>query len=77
MSDVILSRDEIEALTGYKVSTKQLETLRTRGFHRAFINRAGAVVLERSHYETVVRGEAQNAAHTKRANLSIFNPRAA
>ncbi|MBS4037334.1 MAG: DUF4224 domain-containing protein [Hydrogenophaga sp.] len=47
MSDLILSAADIEAMTGYVNATKQLQVLRNRGFHRAFINRAGRVVLER------------------------------
>lgn len=75
MSDsVTLEKDEIEALTGYQVSTKQLDVLRRRGFHRAFINRKGAVVLERTHYEAVSRGEVQAPGKTKAANLSFLRP---
>ncbi|CAA2107749.1 hypothetical protein [Variovorax paradoxus] len=73
MSDsVVLDKDEIEALTGYQVSTKQLDVLRRRGFHRAFINRKGLVVLERTHYEAVSRGEVQAPSKAKTANLSFL-----
>lgn len=73
MSDsVTLEKDEIEALTGYQVSTKQLDVLRRRGFHRAFINRKGLVVLERTHYEAVSRGEVQAPGKTKSANLAFL-----
>jgi hypothetical protein len=71
-TNVILEKEEIEALTGYQVSTRQLDVLRRRGFHRAFINRKGFVVLERTHYEAVSRGEVQAPAKTKTANLSFL-----
>lgn len=69
---VVLTKEEIQALTGYQASTRQLEVLRRRGFHRAFINRLGAVVLERTHYEAVSRGEDQAPVKSKKANLSFL-----
>ena len=73
MSDsVTLDKDELEALTGYQVSSKQLDVLRRRGFHRAYINRNGKVVLERTHYEAVSRGDAQAPGQAKKANLSFL-----
>lgn len=74
-SKIILSKAELEALTGYEVATKQLHILRERGFTRAFIDRNGKVVLERTHYEAVTSGTAQAVGpEPKRrgANLSIF-----
>ena len=77
---IILSDAEIEALTGYTNATKQLNVLHDRGFLRAFINRLGNVVLERSHYEAVSRGElhqpAQHSGSGKVANLDHFRGRA-
>jgi hypothetical protein len=76
MSDkpgIVLSKAEIQELTGYERATKQLAVLRERGFLRAFINKGGAVVLERAHYEAVSRGElhqpirAANLGFLKRA----------
>ena len=61
---IILSPDEIEALTGYKLPTMQLERLRKDGFYRARMGRNG-VVLERGHYDAVVAG--QTAEPTKKA----------
>ncbi|MES2973343.1 MAG: DUF4224 domain-containing protein [Pseudomonadota bacterium] len=72
MSDITLSEAELEALTDYQHATKQLQVLHRRGFVRAYINRSGAVVLERSHYEAVTRGEVQNAR--KAANLHFLRP---
>lgn len=71
MADITLSAAEIEALTGYEVATKQLNVLRERGFVRAFIGRNG-VVLERSHYEAVTRGEFGRAPAAKSANLTFL-----
>lgn len=79
MSELMLTDGEIEALTGYKIATKQLQVLKNRGFHRAYINRAGVVVVERAHYEAVVRGEQleQNGRPAKAANLSFLTRKAA
>lgn len=77
--NLLVSVDAIEAMTGYATASKQLQVLHNRGFHRAFINRAGRVVLERSHYEAVTRGEAHSSAQgsTKAANLSFLRPKRA
>lgn len=73
MSDLVLSEDDIEALTGYTIATKQLQVLHRRGFHRAFINRLGTVVLERAHYEAVTCGAAPTEITGKKsANLSFL-----
>lgn len=75
MSDIILSEAEIHAITGYDRATKQLEVLHRRGFTRAFINRAGEVVLERTHYEAVTRGEVVTAGQEPKrrgANLAFL-----
>ena len=71
MNDITLSEDEIVALTAYKNATKQLNVLHARGFTRAYIGRGGRVILERSHYEAVTRGELQ--APRKSANLSFLH----
>lgn len=73
VSAITLSPDEIEALTGYANATKQLQVLHRRGFLRAYINRKGMVVVNRTHYEAVTRGEVHNAAK-KTANLSFLRP---
>lgn len=54
---LILSSAEIEALTGYRLASCQLEELRRQGFHRARRNPAGHVVLERAHYQAVCAGQ--------------------
>jgi len=69
---ILLSRPELETLTGYKTPTRQLQVLRWRGFHRAYIGRHG-LILERVHYETVVGERAVVASGTKKAaNLSFM-----
>ena len=74
----ILTPNEIEAMTGFKIATRQLAVLRERGFHRAFVNRAGAVVLERAHYDAVCRGQmGQQPQAPKAANLSFLKGRVA
>lgn len=71
MTSIVLSAEEIEAITQYKVPTMQLEVLRRRGFYRAYIGRKG-VILERGHYDAVVAGQdaAPSAAPRKVARLS-------
>jgi hypothetical protein len=64
MSTIVLTREEIEAITQYKAPTMQLNELRRQGFYRARIGRHG-VVLERGHYDAVVAG--QTAEPTKKA----------
>jgi hypothetical protein len=77
---ITLLPTEIEALTGYRNATKQLNVLHDRGFLRAFINRSGEVVLERAHYEAVSRGELhqpdQLSGGGKVANLDFLRKRA-
>lgn len=68
---IALNPAELETLTGYRLATKQLAVLHRRGFSRAYVNRSGAVVLERSHYDAVTRGEMQNAGR-KSANLTFL-----
>lgn len=75
MSDIgiTLSEGEIEALTGYELATFQLRVLRDRGFARAYINRKGKVVLERTHYEAVTKGQDPLLTKpAKAANLSFL-----
>lgn len=72
---VVLSKEEIEALTQYKVPTMQLNVLRRQGFYRAHIGRHG-VILERSHYEAVSRGQ-DEAPGTPRKVARLTNLRAA
>lgn len=68
-ASITLSKQEIEALTGYERPTKQLGVLHSRGFLRAYIGNRG-VVLERSHYEAVTRGEVHTPG--KKANLGFL-----
>jgi len=68
MSNVVLSRDELKALTGYEQPSRQLTELHRRGFVRAYIGRHG-LVLERAHYEAVCRGETERKRPTVRPIL--------
>lgn len=71
---IVLSTVEIEALTGYKLATMQLDVLRRRGFYRACIGRHG-VVLTRAHFDAVESGQdAEKIAPRKVANLSHLRP---
>ena len=70
MEKIIMTTEELEAITGYSQSCKQLSVLHWRGFFRAYIARRGGVVLERVHYETVSRGETERP--TKVARLAFL-----
>ena len=72
---ITLTPEELIALTGYEQPCKQLKTLKARGFYRAYIARKGGVILERAHYESVVRG--QDAPTTTKAVNLAFMRRAA
>ncbi len=67
---ITLSQDELAAITGYEQPCKQLQTLKARGFYRAYIARKGGVVLERTHYEAITRG--QDDKPVKSANISFM-----
>lgn len=67
---ITLAPEELHAITSYRQATKQLRVLHDRGFLRAYISREGGVVLERSHYEAVTRGELQQPR--KSANLTFL-----
>ena len=55
---VILTADELVALTTYTQPARQLRELHRQGFSRARIGRTGAVILERVHYLAVIKGNA-------------------
>ena len=44
--DTNLSEQELEAITGYRTPSRQLQTLHARGFSRAYRNRQGKAVLD-------------------------------
>ena len=76
--DTQLSEQELEAITGYRTPSRQLQTLHARGFSRAYRNRQGKVVLERPHYDAVCRGEFGSHEQTPRASVdTTFLKRAA
>ena len=54
---LLLTPEEILALTGYRQPAAQLAELRRQGFQRARRNPAGTVVLERDHYVAVCAGQ--------------------
>jgi len=70
--DLILTPAELQLLTGRssKRPTSQLVELLKRGFHRAYINAGGRLVLERAHYDAVCRGEVGQAAERKRPQIT-------
>lgn len=56
VTELILSADELQLLTGYRLPRRQLSALHGAGFIRARIV-MGRVVLERAHYEAVCGGQ--------------------
>jgi hypothetical protein len=73
---VILTDDEVQALCGgLKQPARQLRALHGRGYWRAYIGKAGGVVLERAHYEAVSSGQA--TAPARAPKLRTANLRAA
>lgn len=67
--DIILSAEELIAITGYKRPGDQLAELQLRGFHRARRSRVtGEVILERAHYDAVCAGS------QARANVPRLRP---
>lgn len=67
----LLSQAEIAEITGYVQPCKQVEELKRQGFWRARRNPAGAVVLERAHYEAVCAGATQGATATEGPRLRM------
>jgi hypothetical protein len=67
---IVLSAQELQAVTGYKRPADQLKVLHRLGFYRA---RIGAVtrqvVLERAHYDAICSGKVAPA------NGSEYRPR--
>ncbi|PZQ77765.1 MAG: hypothetical protein DI563_02465 [Variovorax paradoxus] len=59
MTSLLLSSDELHALTGYRMAARQLKALHQAGFHRARKGPTGAVILERAHYEAICAGVQQ------------------
>ena len=62
VADLLLTVEELEALTGYRRASDQLRKLRRQGFVRARRSPLGSVILERAHYDAVCRGPAQPAS---------------
>lgn len=59
---ITLEPDELRRITGgYERTADQLRVLHARGFHRAQILK-GVLVLERSHYDAVTRGQSLEAS---------------
>lgn len=70
-----LSPDEIGELTGGLIQPRrQLAELRAHGFVRARLGRDGQVILERSHYEAVCRGEFASAAAPRDTDRPQLRP---
>ena len=67
---LLLTADELQALTGYKQPAAQLAELLRQGYWRA--RRApitGRVILERAHYEAIARGDAEPAPRGRQPQL--------
>jgi hypothetical protein len=53
---LVLEREEIASITGYKRQAEQLAELHRRGYSRAYRDRLGRVVLTRAHFDAVEAG---------------------
>lgn len=54
---LILTREELEALTGYRQPSAQLRELHRLGYWRARRSKlSGAIIVERAHYHAVCEG---------------------
>lgn len=67
---LLLSADELHAVTGYRQPSAQLGELRRQGFVRARRDRLGRVVLERAHYIAVCAGSCDHCAAAIRARTT-------
>jgi hypothetical protein len=71
----LTAEEVIEASGGYKRPGDQLRALHARGFVRAHRNSPGGrVILERSHYEAVTRGQFGQAAANEAPALVRAKP---
>jgi hypothetical protein len=62
---LLLTRDELSALTGYSQPARQLLELHKLGFCRARRDRFGQVIVERSHYDAITRSQMAEAPRPK------------
>ena len=58
MTDILLSADELVAITGYRRAADQVPELLRQGFTRARRSpTTGETILERAHYQSVCAGQ--------------------
>lgn len=74
MMTLVLTGTEIIELTGRQRVTEQLAELRRQGYWRAAVNAAGKIVLPRSHFEAVNRGEDRQVAGQQQARPQVKMP---
>lgn len=63
---LVLTNQELKALTGYAMPCKQLAVLHAAGYARARRGRSGEIILERDHYRAVCCGEFEATQHRPR-----------
>lgn len=69
---IVLSAEELVAITGYQRPGDQLAELHERGFHRARRSKVtGQVILERAHFESVSAGTGSRTANVPRLRPSL------
>lgn len=72
---LILSKAEMQAITGYVQRSKQLQALHTLGFFRARVSPgSGGIILERAHYLAVVEGRAGVPSAPARPRPKVRQP---
>jgi len=54
---MLLTKEELQSLTGYKRPADQVAELRRQGFYRARTSpTTGSAILERAHYDAICAG---------------------
>ena len=53
---IILTVDEVAAVTGYRKPKRQLAEMHRQGYYRARIGATGNVIVERAHCDAVAEG---------------------
>ncbi len=74
-SSLLLSEDDLEALTGYVQPSRQLKALHRLGYFRARVSpRTGRIVLERAHYHAVAEGRTEATGAPARPRPRVRQP---
>lgn len=76
IDELLMTRDELQELTGHQQPRRQLKRLHADGFWRARLV-GGRVVMERAHYQAVCQGAVapdEKARNTARPRVREARP---